>query len=139
MKQRVGAGVEVNSDKVMIFKTTIISTSNTLENLVISSYDHSSYSTEKLNTEKEEMSRLFSTYVTPQIREINHQSIIQEWKLNIDAAEYEKNMAKSNLPSNKKIINRQDDHDYWPASIKSTLQWFPFRAIMEYTGVVRCV
>ena len=43
-------------------------------------------------------------------------------------------MAKSHLPSDKKKINRQDDHNHWPASIKSTLQWFPFRAIMEYTG-----
>ena len=99
MKQRVGAGVEVNSDKVMLCKTTIISISNTLKNLVISSYYHSAYSTEKFNTEKEEMSRLFSTYVIPQIKEIKHPAIIQEWKLNIDAAEYEKNMAKSHLPS----------------------------------------
>ena len=67
VKQRVGAGVEVNSDKVMLCKTTIISTSNTLKNLVISLYYHSSYSTEKFNTEKEKMSRLFCTYFTPQI------------------------------------------------------------------------
>ena len=80
------------------------------------------------------MSRLFSTYVTPQITEINHTAIIQEWKLNIDAAEYETNTAKTNIPSDKKKINRQADHDHWPASIKSTLQWFPFHAIMEYTG-----
>ena len=45
------------------------------------------------------MCRLISTYVAPQIKEINHPEIIQEWKLNIDAAEYEKNMAKSHLPS----------------------------------------
>ena len=50
------------------------------------------------------MSRLFSTYVTPQIKEIFHPEIIQEWKLNIDAAEYEKNMAKSHLPFHKKKI-----------------------------------
>ena len=55
------------------------------------------------------MSRLFSTYVTPQIKEIYHPAIIQEWKLNIDAADYEKNMAKSHLPSHKKKINRIDD------------------------------
>ena len=36
------------------------------------------------------MDRLFSTYVTPQIKEIYHPAIIQEWKLNVDAAEYEK-------------------------------------------------
>ena len=43
-------------------------------------------------------------------------------------------MAKTNIPSDKKKINRQADHDHWPTSIKSTYQWFPFRAIMEYTG-----
>ena len=38
------------------------------------------------------MSRLFSTYVTPQIKDIYRPVIIQGWKLNIDAAEYGKNM-----------------------------------------------
>ena len=45
------------------------------------------------------MDRLFSIYVTPQIKEIYHPSIIQEWKLNIDAAECEKNMTLSHVPS----------------------------------------
>ena len=36
------------------------------------------------------MSTIFNTYVTPQIKEINHPAFLQEWKLNIDAAEYEK-------------------------------------------------
>ena len=43
-------------------------------------------------------------------------------------------MAKSHLPFDKKKINLQDDHDHWPASIKSTLQWFTFCSIMKYTG-----
>ena len=94
MQQRVGAEPKANSDLVMLCKTTIISTSNTLKNLYISLDYPESYSTEKINTEKEAMSRLFSTYVTPQIKEIYHPAIIQEWKLNIDAADYEKNMAK---------------------------------------------
>ena len=38
------------------------------------------------------MSTIFNTFVLPQIKEINHPSFLQEWKLNIDAAEYEKNM-----------------------------------------------
>ena len=49
------------------------------------------------------MDRLFSTYITPQIKEIYHPAIIQEWKLNIDGAEYEKNMTKLHVPSHKKI------------------------------------
>ena len=44
----------------------------------------------KIQYKKKEMSRLFSIYMTPQIKEIYHPEIIQEWKLNIDAAEYEK-------------------------------------------------
>ena len=68
VQQRVGAEPKVNSDLVMLCKTTIISTSNTLKNLYISSDYHEYYSTEKPNTKKEAMSRLFSKYVTPQIK-----------------------------------------------------------------------
>ena len=80
--------LKVNSDLFMLCYTTITSTSNTLKNLYTSKDYHSSYSTDNFNNQKEAMSRLFSTYVTPQIKEIYHPEIIQEWKLNIDAAEY---------------------------------------------------
>ena len=43
-------------------------------------------------------------------------------------------MAKSHLSSHKKKNNHIDDFKHRPASIKSTLRWFPFHAIMEYTG-----
>ena len=68
VQQRVGAEPKVNSDLVMLCKTTILSTSNTLKNLYISSDYHESYSTETFNAEEEAMSRLFITYVTPQIK-----------------------------------------------------------------------
>ena len=48
------------------------------------------------------MDRLFSTYITPQIKEIYHPAIIQEWKLNIDTAECENNMNLTHVPSNVK-------------------------------------
>ena len=99
VKDRVGAEVKANSDLVMLCYTSITYTSNTLKNLYISKDYHSSYSTEKFNTKNKAMNRLFSTYVTPQIKEIHHPEIIQEWKLNIDAAEYEKNMTILHVPS----------------------------------------
>ena len=43
-------------------------------------------------------------------------------------------MTLSHVPSTKKKVNRIDDFEHWPASIKSTLQWFTFLEIMEYTG-----
>ena len=120
----------------MLCYTTTTSTSNTTKNLYISKDYHSSYSTDNFNNQKEAMDRLFSTFVTPQIKEKYHPSIIQEWKLNIDATEYEKNMTLSNVPSYLKKFNRIDDFEHCPESIKSTLQWFPFHEIMEYTGNV---
>ena len=68
------------------------------------------------------MDRLFSTYITPQIKEIYHPEIIQERKLNIDSAEYEKNMTLTHVPSTKKY--RKDEFKHWPKSIKSTMQCF---------------
>ena len=55
------------------------------------------------------MDKIFSKYVTPQLKEIYHPEIIQEWKLNIDAVEYEKNMTLSHVPSYNKNINHIDD------------------------------
>ena len=62
------------------------------------------------------MSTIFSTYFIPQIKEINHPSLLQELKLNLDAAEYENNM-KANMykPSVKNKFNRVDNYKHWPA------------------------
>ena len=35
---------------------------------------------------------IFSAYVVPLLKHINHPKLLQEWKLNIDAAEYERNI-----------------------------------------------
>ena len=78
VKDRVGAEVAVDSELVMLCYTTIPSTSNTLKNLLVNSNYHSSYTTQELNTKKEQMSTIFNTYVTPQIKEIKHPSLLQE-------------------------------------------------------------
>ena len=77
VKERVGAYLEVNTDLVMLCHTTITSTSSTLKNLYIGQHYHSLYSTENYNDQTKEMDRLFSTYITPQIKEIYHPSILQ--------------------------------------------------------------
>ena len=43
-------------------------------------------------------------------------------------------MTLSHVPSTKKQINRIYDFEHWPVSNKSTIQWFPFLEMMEYTG-----
>ena len=74
----------------MLYYKTIPSSSNTLNNSLVNSNYHSSYTTQEFNTKKEQMSTIFNTYVTLKIKEINHTEFLQEWKLNIDAAEYKK-------------------------------------------------
>ena len=58
------------------------------------------------------MDRLFKRYITPQLKEIYHPEILQEWKLNIDAKEYEKNILLFRVPSTKKIINRIENFEH---------------------------
>ena len=31
--------------------------------------------------------------------------------------------------------HRINEFEHWPASIKTTIEWFPFLEIMEYTGI----
>ena len=38
------------------------------------------------------MITIFSAYVAPQVKEIHHPALLQEWKLTLYAAEYENNM-----------------------------------------------
>ena len=33
---------------------------------------------------------IFSAYVVPLLKDINHPALLQEWKLNLDAESYEK-------------------------------------------------
>ena len=53
--------------------------------------------------------KIFSAYVVPLLKYINHPALLQEWKLNLDAAEYEKNInANLSKPSDKKEIDCHD-------------------------------
>ena len=48
---------------------------------------------------------IFGAYVVPLLKYINNPASIQEWKLNIDAAGYEKNIdANMSKPSDKKNL-----------------------------------
>ena len=81
------------------------------------------------------MINIFSAYVAPQFKKIHHLELLQEWKLNLDAAEYEKNMKPNmNKPSEKKKIHCFNSDEHWPTSIKDSIQWFPFLTIMEHTA-----
>ena len=56
-------------------------------------------------------------------------------KTNINAAAYEKQIyANMSKPSDKKEIYCHGDNSYWTTSIKDTIQWFPFLAIIEHTA-----
>ena len=72
----------------MICSTTITSTSNKLKNLLVNANSNSSYTNKYFNDKKEEIINIFSAYVGAQINKIHHPAMLQEWKLNLDAADY---------------------------------------------------
>ena len=62
---------------------------------------------------------IFSAYVLPLLKYINHPVFLQEWKLNLDAASYKRNInANMSKPSDKKETYRHDSGWYWPTAIK---------------------
>ena len=70
------------------------------------------------------------------LNNINNHELVQEWKLNLDAAAYEKKIdSKVNRSSYKKEIDRHNSERYWPISIKETIQCFTLLSIMEHTQV----
>ena len=78
VKHRIHAEETDNSDKVMTCTTTIPSTSNTLKNLAVNEGFHSSYIQTELNDKKEMILNIFSAYVEPLLKDINHPALLQE-------------------------------------------------------------
>ena len=58
------------------------------------------------------MITIFSAYVAQQIKKIHHPALLQEWNLNIDTAEYEKNMNANMYNPSEKQFNRVDSDDH---------------------------
>ena len=82
---------------------TIPSTLNTLKNLVVNKSFHSSYIQRELNDKNKVIINIFNAYVVPLLKDINHIELLQEWKLNLDAASYKRNTyANMSKPYDKK-------------------------------------
>ena len=92
VKDRIHAEETENSDKVMTCTNRIPSTSNTQNNLAVNKSFHYSYIRKEFNDKKDIIINIFSAYVEPLLKYINHPELLQEWKLNLDAAEYERNI-----------------------------------------------
>ena len=68
IEDRIDADVTDNSDKVTICSTTISSTSNTLNKLLVNTSPSSSYIQKQFNDKKEEIINILSAYVAPLIK-----------------------------------------------------------------------
>ena len=130
VKQIINTEETDNSDKVMACISTISFTSNTLKDLVENKSFHYSYIQTEFNDKTKMIINIFSAYVVPLLKDINYPSLLQEWKINLDAAVNEinidVNMSKS---SDKKKIDHHDRDLYWPTSVKDTIQRFTFLTI----------
>ena len=91
VKQIIHAEDTNNSDYVMKCINTMYSAPNTFKKLWLQSSLHSEYIKTGVNEKEEIINTIFSSYVEPLLKYINHPALIQEWKLNLDAEAYEKN------------------------------------------------
>ena len=112
VKQRIHAEETDNSDYVMTCINTIPSTSNTLKKLLLHKSLHYSYIQTDYNDKGEIINNTFITYVEPLLDDFNNNALLQEWKLNLDAAAYEKIDADMYKPSAKKENYRHDSNSY---------------------------
>ena len=88
-----------DSDYVMTCTTKIPSISNKIKKF-LSQYDLcSSYNQTKYIDEEEIIHNIFSTNFEPLLNYMNHLTLVQEWKINLDAPAYEKMDANMNRPS----------------------------------------
>ena len=90
VKQIIPTEETDNSEYVMTCINTIPSTSNTLNKFLLNKSLHSSYIQTEFNEKEEIVNNIFSTYVEPLLKDVNHPALLQECKLNIGAAAYEK-------------------------------------------------
>ena len=63
--------------------------------MVVNKILHYFYIKTELNDKKKIIIIIFSEYVVPLLKAINHPALLQEWKLNPDASAYEKNIDAS--------------------------------------------
>ena len=66
----------------------IPSKSNTLKQLLLRKSLHSSYIQNYFNDKEEIKNKCFIINIKPLLEDINHPALLQEWKLNLDAAAY---------------------------------------------------
>ena len=83
-----------NIDYVMECTTEFSSVANIIRKLYIQSPLHYVYQQKHYHDKQKEMDALFDEYQIPSFKNIDHPTLIQEWKLNLDAADYEKKYTK---------------------------------------------
>ena len=76
VKVRIHTEEKDNSDKVMICINIIPSTSNTLKNLVVNKSLYYFYIQTELNDEKKMTISIFSSYIVPLLKDINHTALL---------------------------------------------------------------
>ena len=63
---------------------------------------HYSYIRREFNDKNKMIINIFSEYVVPMLKYINHPALFREWKLNLDAAAYKINMDANMSKSSEK-------------------------------------
>ena len=135
LKQIIHAEEKDISDKVMTCINTIPFTSNTLHKLLLNEILHSSYLQRKLEQKVEIIIKIFSSYVEPLLKDINHTTLLQKWKMNLNSAAYETKLILTCIKLIILKIDRYDSNFYWPTLIRDKMQWLHFSQLWSILQV----
>ena len=119
MKLRIHGIDKLETDFFMAKNTEISSVANTINKLHIYYDLYLIYKQKFYHDKQEKMYEIFDEYHINLLKYIDHPTLIQEWKRNLDAAAYEKNANKYiKIPSKNKETDLHCSIDYWPTIIK---------------------
>ena len=94
LKLRIHGIDKLDTDYVIKKNKAISSIENTIKYLHIQKNMHLIYRQDLYKDKQKEINELFIEYLIPIMGDLDHPTLIEEWKHNIDAAAHEKNQTK---------------------------------------------
>ena len=109
VKLRINMINQLDTYYTMVKKRAISAVTNNIKQMHIQKNVHIINKQDFYKNKEKEIYELFLEYIVTVMDDLDHHALIKEWKQNLDASAYEKNLYKDvKLPSIKKKIDRND-------------------------------
>ena len=123
------------SDSIMFWSTAILSVENTLNKIYLVGLLWYEFTYEYYNANNNTFVMLFQLYTSSGFAIIYHPSVVNEWRSNMDQADYEeKQNSVVYIPSENISLPWIISVDYWSRCLLTKTEWFQFQGILEHAA-----